>query len=221
VPSRRLFAVDPRLGVAAGAPGLLAELDVEVVELGTGQFEPAAHAERDGLGLLVCEGIVARRVEVPGGSGVELLAPGQLLQPWAADPPSFATVSWSVVDDASLAVIDGAATAAIATDQPLLVEMLNRGIRRAHALTVNSAIESIVGVENRVLLALWQLAEQCGTLGPDGVTMPVQLTHELLAELVGSRRPSVTTALASLSDRGLVVRRGDRTWLLHGTPPAP
>jgi hypothetical protein len=220
VTSRRLFAVDPRLEAAAGAPASLAGLEVEIVELGTGPIDPAEHAEREGLGLLVRRGIVARRVGVPGGSAVELLFPGQLLQPWAAEPPSFAEVSWSVVDDASLAVIGGAATAAICTDQPLLVEMLNRGISRAHSLTVNAAIESIVGVENRVLLALWQLAEQCGTLGSDGVTMPVRLTHEMLAELVGSRRPSVTTALATLADRGLVARRGDRTWLLNGSPPA-
>jgi hypothetical protein len=217
---RRLFEVNPRLERAAVAPERLAGLEVEIVELGSGPFRPADHADRDGLGLLVCDGIVVRRVEVPGGGGVELLAPGHLLQPWAVEPPSFATVSWSVLDGASLVAIDAEATAAIAADHPLLVEVVNSGIRRAHALTVSAAIESVVGIENRVLLALWQLAEQCGTVAPDGVTMPIRLTHEMLAALVGSRRPSVTTALADLSARGLVERRGDRTWVLSGLPPA-
>jgi hypothetical protein len=51
-----------------------------------------------------------------------------------------------------------------------------------------------------------------------GVSVPIPLSHELLGGLIGSRRPTVTTALAALRDQGLVERTGDG-WLLHGTPP--
>ncbi len=98
-------------------------------------------------------------------------------------------------------------------------ELLRRGIRRGHTLTVSAAIESIVGVENRLLLTMWHLAERYGSVTSEGVEMPLRLTHELFALLIGSRRPSVTAALASLSEQGLITKRRDRTWLLKGTPP--
>lgn len=53
----------------------------------------------------------------------------------------------------------------------------------------------------------------------DGVVVPIPLTHELLASIVGARRPSVTTALRSLREEGLVERCEDGSWLLHGDPP--
>ena len=45
--------------------------------------------------------------------------------------------------------------------------------------------------------------------------LPITVTHETLARLVGARRPSVTTALGRLSRLGMVDRvRGG--WILHG-----
>jgi hypothetical protein len=37
--------------------------------------------------------------------------------------------------------------------------------------------------------------------------------------VVGSQRPSVTTALSALKREGLVERLPDGSWLLHGEPP--
>jgi DNA-binding GntR family transcriptional regulator len=49
--------------------------------------------------------------------------------------------------------------------------------------------------------------------------VPLRLSHANLAELVGSRRPSVSASLSRLAERGAVSRRPDRTWLLRGGPP--
>jgi CRP/FNR family transcriptional regulator, cyclic AMP receptor protein len=50
--------------------------------------------------------------------------------------------------------------------------------------------------------------------------VPIRLTHETLSLLVGARRPSVTTALTALSNAGgIVERRPDGEWVLHGLPP--
>lgn len=218
---KRLFEVDPELRRAASdaARLALARVTVPVVRLAPGPFEPNRIADHDAVGLVVVDGLIARTVLVPGGSSVELLSPRQLLQPWSAEEPSFASASWAVLDDAELYLIDRRLTRVLAAHQELLVAIVGRGVQRARVLTVSAAIESVVGVENRVLLALWQLAECCGRVTGDGVTMPLRLTHELIAELVGSRRPSVTTALASLAERGLIVRRRDRSWLLTGECP--
>jgi CRP/FNR family transcriptional regulator, cyclic AMP receptor protein len=56
-------------------------------------------------------------------------------------------------------------------------------------------------------------------VAPDGIHLPLRLTHDLLSDLVASRRPSVTTGLARLEREGLLSRK-DHTIVLHGEPPA-
>jgi CRP-like cAMP-binding protein len=53
---------------------------------------------------------------------------------------------------------------------------------------------------------------------PDGIRVPLRLTHQQLADLVASRRPSVTSGLHRLVEEGRLSRLGD-DWLLHGEPP--
>jgi hypothetical protein len=64
-------------------------------------------------------------------------------------------------------------------------------------------------VEGRLLVQFWQLAERWGHMDRDGIAVSSPLTHELLAKLVGAARPSVTTALGRLAERGLLLRSGD------------
>lgn len=220
--SRLLLEADPVLKKIASpqAREFLRTLEVPSVEVPPGEFEPSALADAETLGLIVAAGLIARSVHVPGGASVELILPGQLLQPWTVEWPSFSEPTWRALEPVCCLLIDRRATLSLARFQPLLIELVSRGIRRAHTLTVSAAIESVVGIENRVLLALWHLAEECGTVTDQGVSMPLRLTHEMLAILVGSRRPSVSAALANLTEAGLVRRRDDRTWMLLGEAPA-
>jgi DNA-binding GntR family transcriptional regulator len=66
---------------------------------------------------------------------------------------------------------------------------------------------------------LWYLADRWGRVTPDGVIVPLRLTHETLARLVGAQRPSVTTAIRQLEEEGHLRRTPDRLWLLCGDPP--
>jgi hypothetical protein len=61
---------------------------------------------------------------------------------------------------------------------------------------------------------LWQLSERFGRVGADGVWLNVRLTHQLLGQLVGAQRPTVTLALRALTEAGDLRRRDDGTWLL-------
>ena len=65
------------------------------------------------------------------------------------------------------------------------------------------------------------MAERWGTLERDGVVMPLRLTHQMLAELTGATRPSVTSSLKQLERDDRIRRRPDRSWLLLGDPPGP
>jgi CRP/FNR family transcriptional regulator, cyclic AMP receptor protein len=66
-----------------------------------------------------------------------------------------------------------------------------------------------------VLVLFWHLADRWGRVEPDGVHVPLRLTHELLGRLIAVRRASVTASLGRLRERGFIERRPDRSWLLH------
>jgi CRP-like cAMP-binding protein len=67
-------------------------------------------------------------------------------------------------------------------------------------------------------MLLWDLAERYGTVHGDGVHLDAPLTHESLAHLAAARRPSVSSALSRLTERGVVERRRSE-WILRGEPP--
>ena len=65
-------------------------------------------------------------------------------------------------------------------------------------------------VERRLKALFWHLAERWGRVSGDGVIVPLALTHRILGQLVGARRPTVSTALSELAERaGVGVRFTD------------
>jgi hypothetical protein len=75
-------------------------------------------------------------------------------------------------------------------------------------------------VDVRLLLLFWYLAERWGRVGPDGVSVPISVTHNMLGRLVRAQRPSVTANLRRLARRGMLTRRENGVWMLHGNPAA-
>jgi CRP-like cAMP-binding protein len=57
-----------------------------------------------------------------------------------------------------------------------------------------------------------------GQVRSDGIRLNLELTHDLIARMVGAHRTSVTIALQKLADEGRIARAG-RTWILLGSPP--
>ena len=62
---------------------------------------------------------------------------------------------------------------------------------------------------------LWFVAQSWGRVTPRGVRIPFRVTHEVLSEILGAQRPSVTTAFRKLAEQGLVAREADGTLLLR------
>jgi CRP-like cAMP-binding protein len=124
-----------------------------------------------------------------------------------------------VIEPTSIAELDES-VAGRARERPELLETLTeRAFRRSRRLAVSAAIANTVGVEDRLLLLLWQLTELWGRKSPEGAVLALRLSHQTLADLVGARRPTVTLALRSLVERG-EIRRGSRgEWVLTGDPP--
>jgi hypothetical protein len=97
--------------------------------------------------------------------------------------------------------------------------LLARAERRADRVAVTQAISHLTRVDTRVLTMLWLLADRWGRVTSGAIVLPLRLTHRTIARLIGARRPSVTTALSELGRRGLISRREDGSWALHGPPP--
>ncbi len=182
-------------------------------------IEPDQHHR----GFMVIDGLLSREVDVLGRKCVELLGAGDVLRPWHWDADGshvHAEVGWTVLEPARLAVLDHGLVLRMNPWPQLGVELFARGTRRAHGLAVALAIAHHQRVDDRVLLTLWHLAERWGRVSPDGIAVPLPLSHQRLADLVGAHRPSITTALGDLTRAGAISRRDDGAWMLHGSPPA-
>jgi hypothetical protein len=193
--------------------------------LSAGQWDAEATLERESYhrGFLIVDGLLGREVEVLGRRCLELLGEADVMRPWRWDPDGShvqAEVGWVVLEPARLAVLDHRLIQQISPWPQLGVELFSRGIRRAHALGVALAIAHHPRVDDRLLLTLWFMAERWGRVRPDGIVLDLPLSHERLALLVGAHRPSVTTAMGDLVKAGLLSRREDGAWMLHGEPPA-
>jgi CRP-like cAMP-binding protein len=70
---------------------------------------------------------------------------------------------------------------------------------------------------NRLRSKLVQLAQEHGRVGRDGIRIDLRLTHDLLAEMIGSARETVTRAFDELEREGVVSRDG-REYVLRVPP---
>lgn len=125
-----------------------------------------------------------------------------------------------VLEPTEMAVLDQGLVNRMNPWPQLGLELFARGTRRAHSLAVALAIAHHQRIEDRLLLTLWHLAERWGRVRPEGIILPLPLSHQRLADLVGAHRPSVTTAMGALARSGAISRRDDGIWMLHGAPPA-
>jgi CRP-like cAMP-binding protein len=176
---------------------------------------------RNGLGLLVLDGLLVRRVGLDGRFGAELLGRGDLLRPWQIEDTGNSiplTAGWRVLQSARVALLDLDFTRRIARYPEIHGQILARAISRSRHLAASMAIMHHPKVETRLHMLLWQLADRWGRVHPDGVHLPVKLTHLILSELVGARRPTVSAALGAIERDGRISRNGSG-WVLHGSPP--
>jgi CRP/FNR family transcriptional regulator, cyclic AMP receptor protein len=174
------------------------------------------------IGLLVVDGMLVREATVGDHPCAELLGPGDLLRAWddiEAEVLLPRSIEWHALSSARLIVVDTALAVRAAQWPEIIAALLDRSVRRAERLGVMQAITHLTRVDDRLLALLWALAERWGRVVPGGVLVSLRLPHRTLAGMVGARRPSVTTALGQLMNRGQIERRADGAWILRGAPP--
>ena len=180
------------------------------------------NGDRGRLGFLLLEGVLARDVILAGSTCTELVGEGDVLQPWVAQEEDGLVryhVLWHVLAPVRLAVLDEPFARSLANWPQVMRALLERAVRRTSRMSVHQALLHLSPVETRLLVLFWHLAERWGRVTPQGISIGLPISHELLGQLVGSRRASVTTALRRINESGLLERRADGTWLLRGSPP--
>lgn len=221
----RLLVEDPDLASAIPEPlrdRARHECVVPVITIPRGRVSrPPALSDAGGIGLIVLEGLLLRRVGIDGRFGGELLGEGDLLGAQRPDRPVGSlshTTGWRVLETTRLAVLDVRAAYRLARYPPLTGALVGRALERSRNFAVVMAIVHQPRVELRLHMLLWHLAGRWGRVNPRGVRMPLRLTHAVLADLVAARRPTVTGAIAKLCEHGLL-EHDQGGWLLLGEPP--
>ncbi|MBV9423921.1 MAG: Crp/Fnr family transcriptional regulator [Solirubrobacterales bacterium] len=174
------------------------------------------------LGLLVVDGLLVRKVTVGERSCAELLGPGDVTQPWlrvGAETSVNTEVSWQVAQSLRLAVLDRAFAARVARWPEIPAAVARRAMLRVYWLSFHLAVCHMRRVDDRLMLVLWHFADRWGRVTPRGIKIPLPLTHNLLGLVVGAHRPSVTSAIRSLTDAGHLQPCPHSQWLLCGEPP--
>jgi len=181
---------------------------------------PSLPGEPGDIGLLVLDGFITRAIVVEGRRFIEVLGRGDLLRPWEAGESLVTSeTNFTVVEPTRVALLDGRFAAAIAPWPGIWTGLVARTMERSRSLAFHLAACHVRGVEQRLLIVLWHLADRWGRVTPDGVVLALRLTHDTIAEMIGARRPTVTLGLQALKSEGHVDRRGDGRYVLHGSPP--
>jgi hypothetical protein len=202
----------------------LRQVLAEVITLSTGAWTVGPD-DFDGvgsLGLLLLDGLLAREVTVGDYTCAELLGPGDVIQPWLriGQEQSVATeIDWDVIEPVTLAVLDRGFCQRAAPWPEIQAAVARRLMHRTHWLAFHLAVCGLRRVDDRLLSVLWHFADRWGTVTPHGVRVDVRLTHQVLAAVIGARRPSVSTALRRLADEGRISALPRSRWLLLGNPP--
>jgi hypothetical protein len=225
--SIHLLEADPDLG-ALLSDARRAEAERELVvrthrlPIGPWDISRLSSASADHVGLLILDGVLARELLVADQISVELLGPGDLVRPWQGTTRATllpVDAMWSVLSTLTVAVLDRRFAAEAARYPEISAALFDRLGERSLRLATTQAISQLTRVDRRLKALFWHLAERWGRVSGDGVVVPLALTHRILGQLVGARRPTVSTALSELAERAELVRRADGSWLLRGDPP--
>jgi CRP/FNR family cyclic AMP-dependent transcriptional regulator len=218
----RLLDVDPDLGRFLSAEDRYEaeQVAVPVQHVQKGPLDIDALLKRSrAFAAIVLDGLLVDRLQLGDQASLRLVGPGDVVSLPGPSPSMLIThATRQVASPVRLALLGSEVLLAARRWPRLVVGLHVRMADQADRITAQLAICQLPRVDQRLLAMMWLLAESWGQVTSVGTSVPLSLTHDVLGELIGARRPTVTLALGELSERGALVRQ-DRGWLLVEPPP--
>jgi CRP/FNR family cyclic AMP-dependent transcriptional regulator len=209
----RLLDVDPELGSRLSGAELARAREsamVPALHLTQGQWDIQQLRRARGVrgevyGFVLASGAITLDVSLGARTATRALARGELilLDGWDNDTLP-ARWGWTVLEPSTIGVIDERLEVIAQHWPKLMTSLVIRAADQARHAMLQQAISQLPRVEDRLLAAMWSLADARGVVRQDGILVPLSLTHEALAQMVGARRPTVSLGLKALSTRGLL-----------------
>ena len=222
----RVLEADPDLGAGIGESEWQAAVAMSAArefEFDRGPWRFFPEPEPGGFGALILEGLIVIRIDAGGRSHIEMLGPGDVISPWVgtgAELTAPSVVTASVVSRARVALLDRRFALRTGRWPEIHGALIGRCIERVRRLSLQSAINALPRIEDRIEVTLWELAYRFGRVTPEGIVVELPISHSQLADIVAAQRPSVSTAVVRLEGQGKIARTARRTLLLPGDPPA-
>ena len=202
-------------------------LAARLAHIAPGPFDPRTLIAdpRGWLGLLVVEGIALVQVDAGRAPIGWLVGADDVIRPWEMDAVSLlGGASWQALTPLRIALLDADFARRVAGLSAVADALVAKAMQTSHWLFGKSLVTGTSVIEERLLLLFALLGERWGKATSAGVVVAMPLTHQVLATLIGARRPSVSTALRGLSAAGLLKRTAEG-WLLcrtsHNGRPRP
>jgi CRP/FNR family transcriptional regulator, cyclic AMP receptor protein len=207
----RVLDVDPRLGSRLGAEQLSAARNYAVlpaIHLNEGSWDIQQIRNARGVrghvhGFLLASGTLTIDLSFASRRATRLVAVGELvvLDGWDSDtlPVNW---GWSVLAPSTIAVLDDRIEEIACRWPSLMTDIAIRGAAQTGRALLHQAISQLPRVEDRLLALMWSLADSRGIVRKDGVYLPLTLTHEAMAQMIGARRPTVSLGLTALTEQG-------------------
>lgn len=209
----RLLDVDPELGSGLEGDQLAEARDhavVAAVMLPPGawaldQLAAARGVRGEVHGFLVVDGVVIARAALVRRVSGRLIFAGAVVLVDAGEEASISVQwGWSAVTRTRLAVLDDRLLMIGARWPRLLAALLRRAAHQNLQALLHQAISQLPRVEDRLLALMWSIADRRGIVRGDGVYVPLPVTHQALAQMIGAQRPTVTLGLARLAEEDLL-----------------
>ncbi len=195
-------------------------LAARLVHLPAGPFDPRVLVgdPTGWLGLMVVNGLAMVQVDAGRAPIGWLVGAEDVVRPWEMHEVSLlAAASWQALMPVRLALLDADFARRVAGFTSITEAFIAKTMQTSHWLFAKSLVTGTSVIEERLLLLFALLGERWGKATSAGVMVAMPLTHQVLASLIGARRPSVSTALRGLAQSGLL-RRTPQGWLLCRAP---
>jgi hypothetical protein len=175
-----VLEVDPELGAAIPREEFAeavkaSRAPVRAAPVGEFKFDPLP--DLSALGALILEGMVVVRIEFGGAAHLEVLGEEDVVSPWyLEDAPTLAEhVSVYVVRSGYVALLDREFALRMARWPEVSAALVRRLVVRTRRMILRASILSRPRVHERVELMLWLLADQFGSVTPEGLLVRLSI----------------------------------------------